>query len=102
MWPRRSLGSSIVRSQESSGKLDQSAGLRAFRRNVDFSQEIVTSRPMPSNVTAASGSVFTMLVRTLPETTVSPLSSTLAGTRWRMEIVRLLVWNSSWPSEART
>ena len=53
-----------------------------------------------SNATAASGRVLTLLVRPLPETTVSPGSSPLAAMRWRMEMVRLAVWNSRVPSAA--
>ena len=102
IFERSSLGSSIVRSGRTSGKPAQSAGFSVFRRKVDFSQEMTSVRSDPSKVTAASERFFTMLVSTLPETTASPGSSTLEGMRWRMEMVRLFVWNSSVPSAART
>ena len=95
MRERSSVGSSIVRSGVRSGKAGQSAGFSVLRRKVDLSQETMRVRSDPSKVTAASGRVFTMLVMTLPEITVSPGSSTFAGMRWRMEMVRLFVWNSS-------
>ena len=95
-----SLGSSVASSREYSGKAAQSAGFRVFRRKEDFSHEMEIVRSPPSKVTAASSSVFTMLVSILPETTVSPDSSTFAGMRWRIVIVRLLVWNSRVPSSA--
>ena len=65
-----------------------------------MSQEISMVLSPPSKVTAASERFFTMLESTLPETTVSPGSSTFAGMRWRMLMVRLLVWNSRVPSAA--
>ena len=41
-----------------------------------------------------------MLIRILPESTVSPASSTLAGMEWRMKIVVSVVWSSSVPFSA--
>ena len=75
------LGSSIDCSGSMSGKADQSAGLSVLSLNEEWAQVMESIRSPPSKVTATSSSVFTMLVRTLPETTVSPLSSTFAGMR---------------------
>ena len=78
---KRSLGSSISRWGFTEGKPDQSLGESVFRRKEDLSHEMEMVLSPPSKVTAASGRVFTMLVMTFPETTVSPGSSTLAGMR---------------------
>ena len=65
-----------------------------------MSHWIVRTLSPPSNITAASGSVFTMFVRILPDATVAPGSSTSAAILCLIEMSRLVVWNSRTPSSA--
>ena len=97
---RSALGSSMLFSGTTSGNAGQSVTGRTVRWYVDFWQVSFIPSSSCSKVMAASGRFFTIVCRTLAETTVSPSSSTLAATLCLMETVRSFDWSSRVPSWA--
>ncbi len=93
-------GSSTDRSASTAGNSGKSLGSRVLRLNLERWHERRTELPSESKVTGASGRLFTMPAIILPETTVVPPSSTLAGIRCLRDISRSVAWNSRVPSPA--